>query len=314
MPIANVSLPPGDARLAARPLAPTLIVPGAPKSGTSTLFSYLAQHPEIETASIKEPHVYSRPERYARRFDPSAAHSFARLFDARRACRYRCEASTTYMLSPEAPSRIAHDSPNVKLIFILRNPIDRIVSHYNWLNTFNVPLQAFRAEIESDWGVSFDPDRHFAGNYKHYYSSSSYGAHLKRYLAQIPQSNVLVITFESLKERPAETVNACFEFLGISSLDKLRTEHSNRTLAKQADRRPVALQRLMQAAPKNVFNWVRAVPGLDPLYRRLFYRRVPPYAPSAAERRWLADELRDEVALLRSSVQQEFAEWHDFAR
>lgn len=303
----------GDAHLALHTLVPTLIVPGAPKSGTSTLFSYLSQHPDIEAASIKEPHVYSRPERYARRFDPSAAHSFARLFDSRRVCRYRCEASTTYMLSSEAPRRIADDSPNVKLIFILRNPIDRIISHYNWLSTFDVPMQAFRSEVEADRSAPFDPDRHFRGNYKHYLSSSSYGTHLTRYLAHVPRSNILVITFESLKERPSDTVNACFAFLGIAPLGKVTPEHTNKTLPKHIDKRPVALQRLMRVAPRNVFHWARAVPGLDHLYRRLFYRRVPPYKPSSEERNWLAAELREEVLLLRSTVGQEFGEWRDFA-
>ena len=312
MTIANAASSDG-AHLTMRSLVPTLIVPGAPKAGTSTLFSYLAQHPDIDAALIKEPHVYSRSERYARRWDPSAAHSFAQLFDARSASRYRCEASTTYMLSPEAPSRIADDSPDAKFIFVLRNPVDRIVSHYNWLRTFHIPLQTFRSELEADRGVAFDPDCHLQGNYKHYFASSSYGTHLTRYLAHFPAHNVFVITFEALTERPFETVNACFAFLGLSSLDKLTPEHSNKTLAAQLDKRPAALQRLMQATPKHIFRWARAVPGLDPLYRRLCYRRLPPYAPSPAERNWLAAELQEEVAILRGAVGQEFSEWRDFA-
>jgi hypothetical protein len=296
-------------------LAPNLIVPGAAKSGTTTLYEYLARHPDIDMASYKEPQLYSSDERYARRFDPTFPDSFARIFNREREVVYHGEASTTYMPSIEAARRIKDDVPDVKLIFILRDPVDRIVSHYNWLRSRALPLKPFREEIEADEaaGTVFDAARHFGGAYKYYLTLSRYCEQLSAYVDLFPKSNIHVMTFEGLRDDHVSTMNACFAFLGLAPLQDIGYVHSHKTVIQDVDLRPAFLQEVMRRVPK-AFTWARAIRGLERVYRRLFYQPMPVYSASRDERKWLVSELRDDVERLSVLLDRQFPEWPEFSQ
>lgn len=110
--------------------APNLFIPGAAKSGSSSLHEYLKFHPDIFMSDIKEPHYFSHKENYYNRKS-----EYYGLFENTRSYKYRGESSTGYMVFPGVIDRIKNDIGDAKFIFVLRNPIDRCFSHYHWVRS-----------------------------------------------------------------------------------------------------------------------------------------------------------------------------------
>ena len=107
---------------------PDVALVGAMKSATTTLASTLQQHPQLAVAEPKEPGFFSRDERYELGFD-----WYVRQFPDYHDSQLSCDASTCYSRSREYPlaaERLADANPQVKIIYLLRNPIERAYSHY----------------------------------------------------------------------------------------------------------------------------------------------------------------------------------------
>src|SRR5262249_54680506 len=113
---------------------PNFLIVGAANSGTTSLYTYLNQHPEVFLPALKEPHYFSQihpayEQRYLRTYVRDER-TYLGLF--RKSTGYRAvgEASTSYLSEPEAPSRIYSVAPKTKIIIILRDPVERAHSHY----------------------------------------------------------------------------------------------------------------------------------------------------------------------------------------
>ena len=114
-----------------------LVVPGAGKSGTSSLCGVLSQHPEICMSRPKEPQFFSFDDRFER---GPAFHN--RIFGHCSApARYYAEASQCYFADERAIERISRSLKRPKIVIMLRHPVDRAISQYNW---------NFRRGIEKD--------------------------------------------------------------------------------------------------------------------------------------------------------------------
>ncbi|NEO53881.1 MAG: sulfotransferase [Okeania sp. SIO3B5] len=119
---------------------PNFLMIGAPKAGTTSLYEYLKQHPQVYLSEIKEPHFFSFEGRTQGFNDPSRANfirkkvtkieDYKKLFEEVKDEVAIGEASTSYIYIPEAVERIKKYVPDVKIIAILRNPADRAFSHY----------------------------------------------------------------------------------------------------------------------------------------------------------------------------------------
>lgn len=215
------------------PTTPNLIIPGFPKCGTSSLYYYLSQHDEIDAAAHKEPHVFTSKENFERRADILKG-----LFSPHRSFAYRLEASTTYMISPDAPCRIHEVAPDCALIMIARDPIERVFSHYNWLWCNGSVEKDFKAEVREWAGREFDPGVHFGGNYKYYVEFSAYGEQMKRYLSVFDRDQTLFLTAEALKNDSRQVMNRCFEFLGLQAPSTVDTQRRNVTRTNEITRLP----------------------------------------------------------------------------
>lgn len=188
---------------------PNFMIIGAAKSGTSTLHRLLKRHPQVYMSPVKEPRYFS-----ARRMSEANRDSYRSLFSGVDGERAVGEASTSYLPSEEAPSRIAQLIPNVKLIAILRNPADRAYSQYMHhvldgsepLPTFEEALKAEASRIERKWGMYWC--------YKH---TGLYAQQLQRYCDQFGNDQIKVYLFEDLIEKPVRTAQDIFSFLGVDS-------------------------------------------------------------------------------------------------
>ncbi|HUC37229.1 MAG TPA: sulfotransferase domain-containing protein [Acidimicrobiales bacterium] len=254
-------------------MLPTFLVIGARKSGTSSLFHYLGAHPEVFVTPEKEPKYFLEEGSWHR-----GLAWYESLFDDAGDAKARGELSTDYSIYPMyrgVPARIASLLPDVRLIYVMRHPIDRMRSCYAfglWMGTEHRPI---------DEALLVDA---------RYAYESRYALQIEQYLTHFPSSQLLLITAEELRYDRAQTMQRVFSFIGVDPLlmpDTLEREFN--TVDGREKPRP----------------WARRVG--DILIRSGLDQRLPPSFQRIASSRHLrepitADELRIDDQLAASLV------------
>lgn len=177
-----------------------LLIIGAMKCATTSLFAYLAEHPEIAPSVVKEPEYFSRHQGH--RHPVGRYEALWPDFDAARH-RFAMEGSTGYTKFFERGAAEAIHAYGVrpKLVYIVRNPFDRIESHYNFM------LQ--------------DPAWRFGITDTSLVQTSNYWLYVSDYAAVFGRENLLVLEYETLSRDPRAAVNATCDFLGLARLETL---------------------------------------------------------------------------------------------
>lgn len=201
---------------------PNFLIIGAPKAGTSSLYAYLKQHPEIYMSSVKEPHFFMLDGREVDFQGPgdrirfsSAVYQledYQKLFEGASNEIAIGEASTTYLGSDKAAYHIKQHIPDVKLIAILRNPIDAAYASFLHLmrdgdesiNIFSLALQAEQERIKNNWGLMW-----------RYQQKGFYSQQVKRYLELFERSQIRIYLYEEFKEEPRKVLFDIFSFLNV---------------------------------------------------------------------------------------------------
>ncbi len=200
---------------------PNFLITGAAKAGTSSLYHYLKQHPDIYMSPIKEPHHWSYKHTQPVANGPGdiiggAITDFAeytQLFAGVTTEKAIGEASPTYILVPGTAARIHAHNPDMKLITILRNPVDRAFSAFMHLvrdgrekqTDFrkSLALQAERATKQ--WGPLWQ-----------YEQGSLYANSILEYQALFPADQLHFIVYDDFKLDPMAVLQNCFTFLSIN--------------------------------------------------------------------------------------------------
>jgi hypothetical protein len=216
-------------RLGAAPRAlPDFLVIGAQKSGTSSLFRYLDQHPQIRGPIPKEVHyfsggldpavdAYARGEAWYRAHFPKASEMGEGM--------HAFEATPLYLLHPHAAARIHALMPEVKLVAVLRNPTDRALSHY-FHNVRANPRRVFQETLGPAEAMAAEEARLApvlaAGDYRSeiyrvatYKARGRYLEQLRRYTAYFPRESLLLLRAEDLFADPAGQMRVLADFLGL---------------------------------------------------------------------------------------------------
>jgi hypothetical protein len=199
---------------------PSALVIGAQRSGTTSIFNYLVQHPDVLPPLGKEIHYfdfhYSRGIRYYRGRFPYSH----RL----RQGAMTLDATPYYLVHPLVPHRAAQLLPEVKLIALLRNPIERAYSHYQHeVRGGREPLSFVEAIDREAERLAGEEERlrnepgYYSWNH-HRYSYTHRGLYveqLRRWLQHFPRSQLLVLQSEFLYGQPAEAMARVHRFLGL---------------------------------------------------------------------------------------------------
>jgi hypothetical protein len=204
---------------------PDFLIIGGLKCGTTSLFNYLMQHPQIKSPSCKElfffDRYYTRGERWYRAQFPTA------LFrSGAKDVTLTGEASPHYIQHPHVPERVFRLLPDVKLIALLRNPVDRAFSHYKHSvrgkrETLSferaVAKEEERAEGEFEKAAKYPG--YFPGPALHqaYLKKGVYADQLENWLKFFPREQLLVLQSEDLFQQPDETYKRVLAFLEIST-------------------------------------------------------------------------------------------------
>lgn len=271
---------------------PDFIIIGAMKAGTTTLYHYLSEHPEIGMSEEKETDFFIEEKNYRRGLE---------WYRSQFRPGFRCygEASPNYAKARDfkgVPGRIAATMPDCKFIYLVRDPIERFISQYNhaYLTGSAVP------ELDKLYGHH---------EWFHILDASLYHRQLTEYLKYVPLEAVLVIGFESFVQSPVSTLAQIAGFLGVSTHHDwglTRKANSSRELA----RIPRWLLRLrlrkdvagiMRRLPNSLVQALRSTAG----YGRV--RELPVFDSALRER--IADAVAEDARCFRALTGQRFDTW-----
>lgn len=205
---------------------PNFLIIGAGKSGTTSLYYYLKQHPEVFMSPVKEPKFFALEGTEPDFRGPGDRETMSRMSNNRAVTtlvEYEAlfggvtdekaigEASPMYLHSPRAPRRIQHHVPGAKLVAVLRNPVDRAYSAYlhqvrdgrEWLD-FPEALKAEEKRTEDNWAPGW-----------RYKRIGFYYAHLSRYHELFEAGRIRVYLHEELSESPVGVSQDIFRFLEV---------------------------------------------------------------------------------------------------
>lgn len=230
------------ARLVSAPLRarPNFLVLGAVKAGTTSLHRYLCEHPAVLCAAMKEVHYFSLRyplgERWYRsQFPLRSRTAIVRLRSGARPA--VGEATPAYLFDPRAPSRVHAFDPEMRLIAILRDPVDRAYAHYWWERATRDETRTFEDALAWEEEVlTPELERWFADPAyvselplfgRSYVTRGRYAEQLERWLALFRREQLLVLTTEELKAEPAATMAQVARFLGIPEWAAPAYPHEN---------------------------------------------------------------------------------------
>jgi hypothetical protein len=192
------------------------IIIGAQKSGTTSLFKYLAVHPEVYLPPNKETNFFHKDEFYSR----GISWFFREFFENVSEDLVWGEASPSYMTNDSVPARIVHHFPDVKLIAILRDPIERAYSHYKMNVRRALEGRQFEEAITMQLKTeALDSARsNYSEERNCYIVWGEYGRILTHYLDYFSLEQLLVLFTSDLAESPSYVMQKVYKFLDIESI------------------------------------------------------------------------------------------------
>jgi|CXWL01.1.fsa_nt_gi hypothetical protein len=211
---------------------PNFIIIGEQKCGTSTLYDNLIQHPQIIPALRKEIHFFDNWYHIGlnmyRAFFPTNDQI------PKNNLSIIGEASPNYFHHPLVPKRIKENLPNVKLIVLFRNPVERAYSHFNMMKNSGYESLSFEEAIEYEkhvfkegkisWMLEY---RVFNQTHHPYLLRGIYVNSFRRWLEFFPRNQILVINSEDLKSNKSQILEKTFEFLNVPSYNLGKLEDQN---------------------------------------------------------------------------------------
>ena len=199
---------------------PSVLLLGAQKGGTTSLFNYLVQHPQVRAPFAKEIHYfdlhYGEGDSWYRGRFPLARNLGGGALTL--------DASPYYLVHPQAPARAARLLPEVKLIALLRNPVDRALSHHQHEVRGRRETLSFADAIEAEGErlageearLAADPAYYSYNHHRYsYLLRGQYLEQLRRWMDHFARSQLLVLQSEWLFRDPAAATAAVHEFLGL---------------------------------------------------------------------------------------------------
>ena len=199
------------------------VLAGAQKSGTTALHYFLSRHPDINMGDQQEIHFFDNDALFASEPDYEQLHKHYSLLGA---SMIAGDCTPSYLYHEPAAERISKYNPKIKLLILLRNPVERAFAHWN-MQRFRgrEPLDFFDAVREEQTRIAGAPPvdaRRFA-----YVDRGFYGRQLTRLFKFFRREQVKVVKFEDFRDNQRETLAAIFSFLGRKPLRSVRSKDRN---------------------------------------------------------------------------------------
>jgi hypothetical protein len=199
---------------------PEFIIAGAPRSATTWLYMLARRHPQLAMAEpmAPEPKFFLVDELWECGVD----YYSTKWFEPLPAGRVLGEKSTNYMESPRVAERMSRVLPRVKLIFLLRNPVDRAYSNYLWSRQNGLETEVFERalELEEQRERELPPQLRYARPHA-YFSRGLYAEHLIRFFDRFPSEHILVLRHEDVAACPERVAADLHRFLRVAEMPGL---------------------------------------------------------------------------------------------
>jgi len=309
---------------------PTFIVVGANKGGTTSIYHYLRQHPEVYLSPIKEPHFFSTDievNLFNREFAQNKLQDIEKYVNGDMAKEYHAafvrnwdqyrklyknvsgqkaigELSTSYLYSTTAAQEIKSRLGAIKIIICLRNPIERAFSHYRmnlWTGNSN-EFDFYKALVED-----YHHDPKVWGNAHLYVEIGAYYEQVKRYLDVFGSEYVKIIFTEDLKTNTQQVIKSLYEFIGVDPTFNPDTS--------------TTYNEVYTPKYKNL-TWLLNKTGIRPLMKRisprfikeafirLFYRSKTAKGDISPEaKQFLLDKLGGDIKQLSDLLNKDLSHW-----
>lgn len=209
-------------------MMPNFLIIGAAKSGTTSLYNYLKQHPQIYVSPIKETEFFAFEKdnlefnREGNLWRPTITdlESYQKQFENVSSEKAIGEISTVYLYSEKAVERIKYYIPDIKLIAILRNPVDRAYSHffhhirdgYEPINKFENAIKEEEDRIKRGWSWNW-----------HYIKLGFYHNQLRRYYKNFNKSQIKIYIYEDFIYEQKKFFESLFNFIEVEKFFKPNT-------------------------------------------------------------------------------------------
>ena len=277
-----------------------LFIIGAMKSGTTSLHEYLDTHPQIAMSELKEPGYFVEELSLG-----TGESWYLRLFPQRQGLRYRGESSTHYTKLPVyrgVVDRIYRFNPDARLIYIMRNPFERLLSHY-WHNK--------RDHVH---GGEIRPMLRAVQERADYLAFGDYAMQLAPYLERFGQQAIYTLTFEALVENPQRELDHLYTWLDLPSAPlphERSTAHNQKPKAMAGVAGLGILNRIQYSntwdrlspyVPASIKDWAK-----QRAYAPVDERETDRVTPTL--RQLLADPLRRQIEELSRLLGRDFPEW-----
>jgi len=298
---------------------PDFLIAGVPKAGTTALHAALVRHPKLFLSRVKEPKFFLSDGPPPARGGPGDLQTYQEhvwrqvdyeaLFDPAPPGSRRGEATPFYLYDLAAHDRIKSLIPGVRLIILLRDPVDR--AHSNWTHLWNAGLEPEAGFLAA---CRAEPERIAAGwaDFWHYIRQGLYGRQIEHLFQVFPREQVLLLRYRELKDSPAATLDRVCSFLGVGTgvLTEIPKENVNRHVVEDTAVNRV-LRGLLRAGgdfghrfPMPLRLAARG-PILTVLHRKTGARPVT----TPAERAALLPLFADDIALLERVTGETYDDW-----
>ena len=294
---------------------PNFLIIGANKAGTTALYRYLKEHPQIYMSPHKEPRFFALEGETINYQGPEdlTTHRYVMDIETYRALFDRVtnevavgEASPRYLYSSKAAGRIHDYIPHTKLIAILRHPVDRAYSNFSALRREDVEpftdfTQAMAAEkerIDNNWSPRW-----------HYKQKGFYYTQLKRYFYLFNRNQIKVYLYDDFKANSISVVQDIYRFLGVDNTFVPNTSQKHNVSG--IPRNKALHQFLKQSNPLRGL-----LHSLVPAQLRqqvktnlinLNLRKNQPLSPEV--RKQFIEEYREDIIKLQDLIQRDLSHW-----
>ena len=258
-----------------------LIIGGAAKAGTTSVFNYLRGHPEVCTNRVKElnyftaPHLDLQVPKNVSFWDknPPDLDDYFGLFPCAERRPVLCEASVHYFESLATPKVLADHLTQVKMVFLVRDPVERLYSHYLQFRKTHMIVGEMTFREFYEWQLRA-VDHTEANVARRALLVGCYSRWLAHYYDVFPASDILVLSFDALKHTPQKTMQTICRFAGIDEgyYDEFTFKVFHRTKVYRSKRIDRAHQKLMKPFKTLVENrFPRLSEVLHAINHRTFY-------------------------------------------
>jgi hypothetical protein len=310
---------------------PNFLIIGAAKCGTTSLYHYLRQHPEVYMSPIKEPNHFSTDilpsefsseyKLYERSKQLNVAeyvkgdmkteqwgayvhdeHIYNQLFKFASGYKARGEISNSYLYSGVAARNIFEKHPDMKIVAILRQPAERAYSHYLANLRDGRTTLSFRDEVQFDDAKT----RHGWGISHLYYELGLYAEQIERFQKLFPADQVRIYLFDDLKTDNKALTQDLFRFLGIET--ETAIDYKEKFNEARIPKNATLIKTITQTGLKRKI--FRALPeSLKENIKSLFFKKDPVPKMSSADREWMTSRYKNEIIRLQGLLQRDLTTW-----